>query len=75
MYNIRSIKVSDGGSGFIDLDLEFEGKRAFVVWDEITVGGYMLKARVEIDPALLHKENDARLVYRGRLILPRPENN
>ncbi len=73
--NMRSIKVSDGGSGFIDLNLEFEGKRAFVIWDAISVGDYMLKARVEIDPALLQKGNGAGLVYRGQLVLPRPQNN
>lgn len=75
MYKMRNIKVSDGRSGFIDLNLEFEGKRAFVVWDAISVGGYMLKARVEIDPALLQKSAGADFVYRGRLVLPRPENN
>jgi hypothetical protein len=74
MYK-RNIKVSDGGSGFLDLDLEFEGQRAFVVWDAISVGTFMLKARVEIDPALLQKSSGKDFVYRGQLILPRPENN
>ena len=75
MYKMRSIRVSDGGSGFINLDLEFEGQRAFVVWDAISVGDYMLKARVEIDPTLLQKGAGPGLEYRGHLILPRPENN
>ncbi|HWH71096.1 MAG TPA: hypothetical protein VNT26_17040 [Candidatus Sulfotelmatobacter sp.] len=74
---MRSLAVDHGKKTFIDLDLEFEGKRAFVIWDSITLGNYLLKARVEINPRLLTKaqEHDCDYVYRGKLILPRPEYN
>lgn len=71
---MRNLKVSDG-SGFVDLDLEFEGQRAFVVWDAIPVGTFMLKARVEIDPALLRKGKGRDFIYGGTLVLPQPQNN
>jgi len=37
----------------------------------------MFKARVEIDPALLLKEGGRTwdFLYRGELVLPRPQNN
>ena len=61
----------------IDLDVEFDGKRAFVIWDSITMGNYLLKARLEIDPQLLHADasRSCDYVYRGELVLPNPENN
>ena len=76
-YKIRSLKSGQGKTNNIDMDLEFEGERAFVIWDSITVGGFMLKARVEIDPLLLQKDADCGVdfYYRGELVLPRPENN
>jgi hypothetical protein len=69
--------VAKGKMKFIDLDLEFDGKRAFVIWDSITLGSYLLKARVEIDPQLLHQDSSrgCDYFYRGELILPNPENN
>lgn len=77
MYRVRGQAVAKGKREFIDLDLEFEGKRAFVVWDSISLGGYQLKARVEIDPKLLRAEPGPQcdFVYNGELVLPRPENN
>ncbi len=75
MYNMQSLKVKNGKSGFINLDLEFEGKRAFVVWDAISVGDYLLKARVEIDPGLLQKGTQSAYSYSGQLVLPNPRNN
>jgi hypothetical protein len=77
LYKIRSLKSDQGKTNSIDMELEFEGERAFVIWDSITVGGFMLKARVEIDPLLL-QEGAGRgfdFYYRGELVLPRPENN
>jgi hypothetical protein len=77
LYKMRSLTMDKGKTAFIDLNLEFEGNRAFVVWDSVTLGEYLLKARVEIDPTLLQEdpEPDCDFVYRGQLILPRPENN
>lgn len=77
MYKMRSLTVDEGKTTSIELNLEFEGKRAFVIWDSISFGDVLLKARVEIDPALLQKGagRDWDFFYRGQLILPRPENN
>lgn len=76
-YKLRSLTVNHGKTAFIDLDLEFEGKRAFVIWDSITLGNYLFKARLEIDPELLQKGNDrgCDYIYKGELVLPRPEHN
>jgi hypothetical protein len=77
LYRVRGQSTATGKTQLIDLDLEFEGKRAFVVWDSIAVGAYQLKARVEIDPKLLRAEpgRQCDFFYNGELILPRPENN
>ncbi len=76
-YKMRGLTVRNGRTSFIDLDLEFEGRRAFVIWDSMTLGCYRLKARLEIDPNLLLKDNGREwdYLYRGKLVLPRPENN
>ena len=76
-YKMRSLSVKNGKATVIDLKLEFDKGRAFVVWDTIEVGAFSLKARVEIDPGLLQPEAQADFdyIYRGQLILPRPENN
>ncbi len=77
LYRMRSVTVAHGKPSFIDLDLEFEGRRAFVVWDSIPLGAFLVKARLEIDPDLL-QENSGRgydYYYSGELVLPRPENN
>ena len=77
LYKVRGRAVAKGKLEFIDLDLEFDGKRAFVIWDSISLGGYLLKARVEIDPQLLHADSGRGFdyLYRGELVLPNPENN
>ena len=77
LYKVRGKAVAKGKLEFIDLNVEFDGKRAFVIWDSITLGNYLLKARVEIDPQLLHADpaRGCDYVYRGELILPNPENN
>ena len=76
-YKIRSSAVENGKDTVLDLDLEFEGKRAFIIWDCITLGNYQLKARLEIDPTLLQKvdRNCCDYVYCGELVLPRPQDN
>ena len=77
LYKVRGRAVAKGKMKFIDLDLEFDGERAFVIWDSITLGNFLLKARVEIDPLLLHEDSGRGwdYVYRGELVLPNPENN
>jgi len=76
-YRMRSLTVENGKTTFIDLDLEFEGDRAFVIWDSITLGNFLLKARVEIDPKLLQTDagRGCDYFYHGELILPRPQDN
>jgi hypothetical protein len=76
-YKMRSLTVKNGKQAFKDLDLEFEGTRAYVVWDSVSVGSYQLKARLEIDPALLRKGGGrgCDYVYHGALVLPLPELN
>lgn len=78
LYKLRSQTISQGKSTSINLDLEFDGPRAFVIWDSMTLGNFLVKARVEIDPKLLQQDEPGResdFVYRGKLVLPRPENN
>ena len=77
VFKMRSLAVEQGKKAFVVVNLEFEGERAFVVWDSITVGEYNLKARVEIDPELLQKAGDrgCDFYYHGDLVLPVPENN
>lgn len=77
MYKLRSLAAGHGKTNSVDLDMEFEGDRAFVVWDSISLGNCELKARVEIDPELLQAATGrgCDYVYRGELILPRPELN
>ena len=76
-YKMRSHAADAGKNSLIDLPLEFEGKRAFAVWDSITLGNFKFKARVEIDPSMLQKigYRDCDYYYRGQLVLPRPQNN
>ncbi|HWH72169.1 MAG TPA: hypothetical protein VNT26_22590 [Candidatus Sulfotelmatobacter sp.] len=74
---VRSPRLRGGPKTGRELNLEFEGKRAFVIWDWVTAGKYLFKARVEINPKHLRKacEPSCDYVYRGKLVLPRPENN
>jgi hypothetical protein len=77
IYKMRSVTVEKGKTTSVNLNLEFEGERAFVVLDAITLGGCLVKARVEIDPDLLQKGGGREwdFYYRGSIVLPRPENN
>ncbi len=77
MYKMRGLAVANGRNSFVELDVEFEGKRAFIIWDSVTVGNYQIKARLEIDRKLLQKAEGrgCDFLYRGELVLPRPENN
>jgi hypothetical protein len=76
-YKLRSVAVKNGLRTCIELPLEFEGKRAFVIWDCVSLGAYKFKTRVEINPKLLQKSDpDATAFsYSGKLELPRPQNN
>jgi hypothetical protein len=77
IYTMRSYAVENGQDSVVDLRLEFEGQRAFVIWDTIPFGEYQLTARLEINPKLLEKapEPGYDFFYQGELVLPRPENN
>lgn len=77
LYRVRGQAISKGKREFINLDLEFEGERAFVIWDSVTLGDFLLKARVEIDPTLLRADSGRQcdFVYSGELVLPSPEQN
>jgi hypothetical protein len=74
---LPTIALCDGPNHLINLPLEFEGKRAFVVWDSIQVRGFELKARIELNPRLLKKVACRAwdYLYDGMLPLPRPQNN
>ena len=77
MFKMRGLTLRQGKNTVIDLTLEFEGKRAFAIWDSIPVGNYELKARVEIDPKRLKpiRNHSCDFLYRGELVLPEPQNN
>lgn len=76
-YKMRGLTVRNGRPSFVNLNLEFEGRRAFVIWDSVILGSFLLKARLEIDPGLLLKDagREWDYLYRGKLELPRPELN
>jgi hypothetical protein len=60
----------------INLDIEFEGRRAFAICDRVPVGHYEFKVRLELDPRLLEKVAGRRVfVYHGEVPLPKPEEN
>ena len=77
LYKMRGLSHQEGKNRLVDLDLEFDGKRAFAIWDSICLGNYKFKARLEINPRLLKKISDecCDFFYRGKLILPTPQNN
>lgn len=77
LYKMRSEAVENGRRTLLDLDLEFEGRRAFIIWDSVKLGSYQLKARLEIDPTLLRKAESGNcdFYYEGHLVLPRPQDN
>jgi len=74
---MRSLAVENGKTTCKDLKLEFEGKRAFVLWDSIAMGDFELKVRLELDPKQLERAGGSGwdYFYRGQLVLPRPEDN
>jgi hypothetical protein len=74
---MRSLAAENGTETTVDLNLEFEGRRAFVIWDSVSLGSYQLKARLEIDPTLLQKVgcHSCDYLYCGTLVLPRPQDN
>jgi hypothetical protein len=76
-YKMRGLTHRNGQNTFVDLDVEFEGTRAFAIWDSICVGKYELKARLEIDPKFLKKvaSDCCDFEYKGELVLPQPQNN
>jgi hypothetical protein len=73
-YKMRSRAAENGKETHIDLPLEFEGKRAFAIWDSIAFGNFHFKARVEIDPSLRRRSPPIALLH-ALGVLPRPENN
>lgn len=77
MYTLRSLTVKDGKNTFIELDLQFEGQRAFIIWESVNFGNFRLKALLEIDPDRLIRtgERHPEYEYSGQLELPRPEDN
>ncbi len=75
-YRMRSRANKGSREAWINFNLEFDGERAFAVWETIQVGNYALKARLEIDPGQLRPgEEEGDFVYRGQLVLPTPHNN
>jgi len=57
--------------------LDFEGTRAFLVWETFKVGKQIFVARVELNPRLLRRTagKSSNYSYRGKIALPQPENN
>src|SRR5882724_7348293 len=76
-YKMRGLTLKAGEEATIEMEVEFEGKRAFAIWDSVLLGAYEFKSRVELNPKLLKKDTSLScdFVYRGELVLPRPENN
>jgi hypothetical protein len=66
-----------GKDALKDFQLEFDGTRAYLVWDAVSVGCLLFKARVELNPRLLRRIDggSSKYYYRGKITLPRPENN
>ncbi len=77
LYKLRGQTMAQGKPAVVNLDFEFDGNRAFVIWDSLSLGSFRLKARIEIDPELLQKDagREWDFLYRGELVLPRPELN
>jgi len=74
---LRHLARENGLRKLVELPLEFEGKRAFVIWDWAVMGQQQFTARIEIDPKLLQRiaGSGSDYSYSGQLILPRPEEN
>lgn len=77
IYKLRSHTVENGRDSFVDLRLQFEGDRAFAIWETFPIGNYELAARLELNPKLLQKAGNQPydFIYRGELVLPRPQDN
>jgi len=76
-FVMRGFAVEDGKDRIVEMEIEFEGHRAFAVWDTVRFGRYEFKARVELDATLLQKAigQPHEFEYRGPLVLPRPQDN
>ncbi|PWU16853.1 MAG: hypothetical protein C5B50_12595 [Verrucomicrobia bacterium] len=76
-YTVRSLTLGQDKNSSTEFNLEFEGKRAFVIWDSFALGDYRIEARMEIDPMLLQEAGGkgSDFLYCGEIILPKPENN
>jgi len=74
---LRHLARENGRGKLVELPLEFDGKRAFVIWDWAVLGRRQFTARIEIDPRLLQRISGSTMdyAYRGRLVLPRPQDN
>jgi len=74
---LRHLARENGRGKLVELPLEFEGERAFVIWDWAVLGRRRFKARIDLDPTLLRKIGGSAgdYAYRGRLVLPRPQDN
>ena len=77
VFVMRGFAVENGKDRIVEMEIEFEGERAFAVWDTVTLGTYEFKARVELDATLLQRAigQSHEFEYRGQLILPRPQDN
>ena len=74
----QTLAVPTGNHSHINLPLEFEGNRAFAIWDTVNIRGYRFKMRIEVNPKLLRKKGgnqNPAYQYCGKLPLPRPELN
>lgn len=69
--------LKDGKTALKEFQLEFEGTRAYLVWDDYNIGRLLFKARVELNPRLLRKPDrqSSKYYYRGKITLPHPEDN
>ena len=65
---LRHLSLDNGQRTLIDLPLEFEGRRVFVLWDLVVLGRHQFKARIEI-----RSQTAGQVKRPGRqLRLPRP---
>jgi len=77
IYKMRSLAIKNGKNSLVDLRFEFDGTRAFAIWDATPVGKYELRARLELNPELLQRVGNPGydFFYQGELVLPRPQDN
>ena len=77
LCKMRSLTTGDSSELSASLDIKFEGKRASVIWDSITVGDFYFRARLEIDLKWLRKAErpSGEYLHCGNLVLPRPDPN